>query len=199
MSRAPSRTATRFPADSIFDGNFRVISVLGAGGMGCVLKAQQLDMDRCVAIKIVQSNPDKQGEIVARFRAESKAVSRLNHPNIVKPFRVGVVDDMPYVAMEFVEGETLAAILAREKQLDYRRCRAIFAQILDAVEHAHEHGVVHRDLKPSNIMVSESDSESPQVKIVDFGIALMHDRTQKLTQSGEIVGTAAYISPEVCR
>ena len=178
-------------------GPFRVLSVLGEGGMGCVYLAQQdHPVKRTVAIKLIKAGFTSPGS-VARFAAERQAMARLSHPAIAKMLEAGTTDDgFPYFAMEQIVGSSLIEYCDRQR-LDVEGRLELFVQICRGVEHAHRKGILHRDLKPSNILVTEID-DRPAPKIIDFGIAKaisgsLTDQTV-LTHFG--IGTPSYMSPE---
>jgi serine/threonine protein kinase len=191
----PDRLAPGF----VLDERFEIISFVGQGGMSVVYKARQLQMDRLVAIKLLQRHLHDDDEAVQRFQREAKAVSVLEHPNIVQVYGFGCVDGLLYMAVEFLQGKSLGELLKDEQRLAPERALPIFRQICDALVHAHERGVVHRDLKPSNVMLV---GEPWQVKLVDFGIAKILPESgkdvQQLTRTGSLIGTALYMSPEQC-
>jgi serine/threonine protein kinase len=184
---------------AIIDEKYEVLSLLGKGGMCTVYKAKHLTLDRLVALKVLQRTLVRDEDALPRFKREAIAISGLDHPNIVKVFGFGVHGNAPFMAIEYLEGISLAELLKQEHRLSKERALPIFVQILDALSHAHERGVIHRDLKPSNVMLIGSD----QVKLVDFGIAKIlpepGKELQKLTRTGEVFGTAVYMSPEQCR
>ena len=167
--------------------------------MSVVYKASHLTLGRPVALKVLNRHLLSGGSATERFQREALAVSTLDHPNIVKIFGVGKVADAPYMAMEMLEGESLAELLKREGRLSTERAIPLFCQLLDALAHAHERSIVHRDLKPSNVFIC---SATHNVKLLDFGIAKINagttDGAQKLTATGEIFGTLSYMSPEQC-
>ncbi len=178
-------------------GPFRVLSVLGEGGMGCVYLAQQEEpVRRTVAIKLIKTGFTSPGAM-ARFHAERQAMARLSHPAIAKMLEAGTTDDgFPYFVMEHVDGASLTDYCDRRK-LDVDSRLGLFIQICRGVEHAHRKGILHRDLKPSNILITDVD-DRPAPKIIDFGIAKaisgsLTDQTV-LTQIG--IGTPSYMSPE---
>jgi len=182
-------------------GNYRITSKLGAGGMGEVFLADDTRLERKAAIKFLTTAVSDDPERRNRFFAEAKAASALNHPHVCTVYDVGETDDgVPFIAMEFVAGQSLEAALAKGKPLEISRIVAIAVQVADALDAAHESRVVHRDIKPGNISINERG----HVKVLDFGLAkrLPHDtrnddtRDLQLTQEGEILGTPAYMSPE---
>lgn len=177
--------ARRFP-------QLEIIEPIGHGGMGAVYKARQRDLDRYVALKII--NPQLAGDpaFVERFAREARALARLSHPNIVTVYDFSARDDLCSITMEYVDGPNLRQVL-EAGQLPARDALVLVPQICDALQFAHDQGVVHRDVKPENILV---DSHS-HVKIVDFGLAkLTATDDQLLTASHQVMGTPRYMAPE---
>jgi uncharacterized protein YjbI with pentapeptide repeats/tRNA A-37 threonylcarbamoyl transferase component Bud32 len=174
---------------------------IGQGGMGTVYLGRLKSINKPVAIKRL---PDSVATAVAykRLRREAQAITALNHPGIVQLHDYGLDPDGPYLVMEYVDGETLSERLKRERTLDRETCLQVFDEVCAALAHAHSHGVVHRDLKPSNIMLAKADDGGQRVKLVDFGLAntdLTGDPMQRLTETGEIIGSPLYMSPEQCQ
>lgn len=182
-------------------GHYEVVSKLGEGGMGAVFKAKDTHLDRFVALKVLPHDKVSDPERKRRFTQEAKAASALNHPNIITIYDIASSDGVDYIAMEFVEGKTLEALikagpLKLSETIKYAR------QMADALAAAHAAGILHRDLKPANVMVRESGL----VKVLDFGLAKLTDdsdtsetdttRTMSSTRAGQILGTVAYMSPE---
>ncbi|MEZ5066095.1 MAG: tetratricopeptide repeat protein [bacterium] len=180
-------------------GPFRLLEVLGEGGFGVVYLAEQAEpIRRRVALKLVRPDVDR-GVVIARFETERRAIARMDHPGIAQVFEAGTSDTgRPYFAMEYVDGRPITTY-CDERLLDLRARLRLFADVCDAVQHAHQKGVIHRDLKPSNILVATRD-DKPFAKIIDFGIAKATeeaiDRALTLTREGMIVGTLGYMSPE---
>jgi len=180
-------------------GPYRLLEVLGEGGMGVVYRAEQLEpIQREVALKVLRSGTVG-GQVLKRFEKERQALAVLDHPSIAKVFDAGVTDDgRSYFAMELVDGTTLAAY-CDENRLSVRARVALFVRVCGAVQHAHQKGIVHRDLKPSNVLVSESDGR-PLPRVIDFGIAKATETAEfdgtRLTTDDQVIGTPAYMSPE---
>ena len=182
-------------------GSFEIIASLGAGGMGEVYRARDPRLDRIVAIKLLPAAFSENSERRQRFEQEARSASALNHPNIVTIYELGQDGSSHYIAMELVEGKTLRELLV-SGLLPMRKAIEIAAQIADGLTKAHEAGITHRDLKPENLMVSDDGF----VKILDFGLAKVtapsgerpeiHSTTTSVTDSGLIVGTVGYMSPE---
>lgn len=178
-------------------GRYKVVGRIGEGAMGFVYRGVDPIIQRDVAIKVfkIEAAKERAEELRGRFLAESKAVGRLDHPNIVTVYDAGFTDQgAPYLVMEYLHGTVLTNYLVQGKSLSIERLRDIFLQLLDALAYAHSHGIIHRDIKPANIMLTETG----RVKLMDFGIAKMIDETTgaNLTQSGMIIGTPGYMSPE---
>jgi len=181
-------------------GPYHVLALLGEGGMGQVYLAHQSrPLRRLVALKLVKLGMDSR-EVLARFDAERKVLARLNHPGIAAVHEAGMTPDgRPWFAMEYVAGERIAT-WCDEHRLDVSARLALFALVCDAVQHAHQKGVIHRDLKPSNVLVTEVDGR-PQPKIIDFGVALAMQGDGRVagtrcTREGQLIGTPGYMSPE---
>lgn len=173
-------------------GQYRVQSLLGAGGMGDVYLARQDRPNRPVALKIVRSRPGGDGDLLARFRAEAEAAARLSHPNIVQVYEAGECDRAAFIAMELVEGESLATRLSRAL-LAPPEAAELMCRLAKAVHFAHENGVVHRDLKPSNVLLDRNGVP----KLSDFGLAKVLGSTDSdQTKTGAVLGTPAYMAPE---
>lgn len=178
-------------------GRYRIVSTIGEGAMGVVYRAEDPIIQRDVAIKVfkIDTKSDRQKELRQRFLAEAKAIGRLDHPAIVTIYDAGFTEGgMPYLVMEFVRGKPLTHYLVHGEAIPIPRLIDMFCELLDALAYAHERGIVHRDIKPANIMVTENG----RPKLMDFGIAKVLDETtgQHLTQSGMIIGTPGYMSPE---
>lgn len=174
--------------------HYKVLSKLGEGGMGVVYKAQDLKLDRSVALKFLPPELTRDPEAKQRFVREAKAASALQHNNICVVYDIDQTNDgQMFISMEFLEGETLKKKIENGR-LKIEECLNIATQIALGLARAHEHGIVHRDIKPANIMVTRDG----HVKIVDFGLAKLSGRTM-LTRAGSTVGTIAYMSPEQTR
>jgi serine/threonine-protein kinase len=179
---------------------FRIERKLGEGGMGAVFKAEHVKMNRPCAIKILNSSALDDPESLPRFTREAQMSSRIDHPHAVTIYDYGESEEgLVYLAMEYIEGETLTKLLEREGRLQPERALKIAREIGAALDAAHGLGIVHRDLKPDNIMLARKGSDHDFVKVLDFGIAKMAEDKEKrfdLTQAGLIIGTPYYMSPE---
>lgn len=189
-----------FTSGNIIDEKYEIISCLGKGGMGTVYKAKQDGLSRTVALKILQAGLADDGESWSRFEREAVALAQLSHRNIATFYSYGVWQErVPYIAMEYLDGLSLADTIVKEEKLDWGRSLKLIMQVCDAMSFAHNNGIVHRDLKPSNIILLKHSSEE-LVKVMDFGLAkLLHPdgrEAQKLTQTGMLVGSVQYLSPE---
>ena len=176
-------------------GKYEIEGVLGEGAMGVVYKARDPFIERTVAIKTIRNDlldPNVRDEMLARFKREAQAAGQLSHPGIVSVYEYGEEDNTVFISMEFIQGEELADIFERGEKPKEEHVIGIIIQLLEALSFAHAKGIVHRDIKPSNIIVTTDR----KVKLADFGIA--HVDTSSLTQSGSVLGTPAFMSPEQC-
>jgi serine/threonine-protein kinase len=175
---------------TIIDERYRVVSRIGSGGMAEVYLAEDLQLGRQVALKILQRRFAEDQEFVERFRREASSAAALSHPNVVSVFDRGEWDGTYYIAMEYLPGESLKTIVRRHGAIDPATAIDYVVQILRAARFAHQRGVIHRDLKPHNVIVDEEG----RVRVTDFGIA--RAGASDMTQTGSIMGTAQYLSPE---
>jgi serine/threonine-protein kinase len=175
-------------------GRYAIQSELGRGAMGVVYKATDTALERTVAVKTVNMALEREGadKYEARFYQEARAAGSLNHPNIVTVYDVGKEANVAYMAMEFIEGVELRSLLGEGRALPVSQAVSIAVQVAEGLAYAHQHGVVHRDIKPANIMVVANGP----VKITDFGIARMRAAADELTQTGMMLGSPKYMSPE---
>jgi serine/threonine-protein kinase len=191
------------PEEVIAD-RYRLLALLGEGGMGAVYKAEHVRMGKALAVKILRGAFASDAEAVERFRAEARIVSRLSHPNTIAVFDFGEIEGGAgfYLAMEYVPGKDLAAVLREEGALPEARAVEIGQQILGSLAEAHDAGIVHRDVKPANVMLTRTRSGEDLVKVLDFGIAKLRDEGSPghtTTSVGAIVGTPSYLAPEHAR
>ena len=190
-------------------GRYKIVSRIATGGMGKVYRAEQQALDRIVALKILSSpepdghmeqdgDPGPAEDFRSRFVREASICAKLTHPNTVRIFDYGhTEDDIYFIVMEHVDGVTLRRLLRHEKRLDPGRVARITLQVCSAVSEAHESGIIHRDLKPSNILITRRGEDLEFVKVVDFGLVRpIHQQDDIVTQTGHIVGSPRYMSPE---
>jgi predicted Ser/Thr protein kinase len=174
-------------------GRYRIVRLLGRGGMGSVYLAHDGQLDRSVALKVPHFTPEDGPEILDRFYREARSAATLEHPNVCPIFDVGQIDGHHYVSMAFIEGRPLADLVEADKRLSQRQAAILVRQLAMAMAEAHRRGIIHRDLKPANIMINPRH----EPVIMDFGLARRSDkRDARLTKSGAIVGTPAYMPPE---
>ena len=194
---------TTIEPGSVVDQKFEIISVLGRGGMGTVYRAMQRGLDRMVALKFLQTEMVEDEESKQRFLREAHALSVLTHKNIAAFYSYGIwQNQIPYIAMELLEGQSLSEVLSSEGQLGWARSCAIIEQVSDAMDYAHNAGIIHRDLKPGNIVLLKQNVQesSDFVKVMDFGLSKVSAQSggQRLTLTGELIGSVKYMSPEQC-
>src|SRR5262245_49219376 len=177
---------------------YRILGPLGRGGMGMVYRAMQEGTDRVVALKVIRPDllagmsPEQRHEAVKRFMTEARAAARLGHQNIVPVFEVGEVDGRPFYSMQYVEGGSLADLIAIVP-LEPRRAAAYLEQVARAVHEGHRHAILHRDLKPANFLV---EAATDRAFVADFGLAKLAEEGQEGTRTGAVMGTPPYMSPE---
>jgi eukaryotic-like serine/threonine-protein kinase len=192
-----TRTTEHRPPKQV--GPYRIIDVLGSGGMGVVYLAEQEEpIRRRVALKVIKRGLDSE-QVVARFEVERHALALMNHPNVAQVFDAGIADDgRPYFAMEYVQGERITDYCDRRRLKMVDRLR-LFQHVCSAIQHAHQRGIIHRDIKPSNVLVAEHE-EKPVPKVIDFGVAKATRKDPAggtlLTEQGQLLGTPEYMSPE---
>jgi serine/threonine protein kinase len=192
----PSPSAPTLSALSGELGRYRIEKQLGQGGMGSVYKAYDTELHRHVALKVPQFGPDDGGEVLERFKQEARTAATLRHTNLCQVFDVGTIDGTFFLTMEFIEGQSLESYVAAQKGVSQRFIAMVMARLARALKTAHAKNVIHRDLKPSNIMMREADGTLEPV-IVDFGLARRIDPgSARLTQSGMVIGTWPYMTPE---
>ena len=179
-------------------GDFRIEGELGHGGMGVVYRATQLSLGRPVALKVIASALTDEGGFRDRFVRESRLAASLDHPNVIPVYAAGEHEGVLYIAMRFVEGTDLRALIRRERALDPLRAAGVIAQVASALDAAHESGLVHRDVKPANVLVA-SRGGGEHVYLTDFGLTKRSASESSLTAAGEWVGTLDYVAPEQVR
>jgi serine/threonine-protein kinase len=184
-------------------GRYRVTSLIGSGGMGAVYRAEHLQLQKTVALKVLNAEMAAHREAALRFEREAMVSARIQHPNVVNATDSGrLPDGSLYLVLEYVAGSSLRQLLDREQRLPTARALAIGAQIADALSAAHAGDVVHRDLKPGNVMLLSHDGDPEFVKVLDFGLARVvgsDEVGEPLTRSGSVFGTPEYMSPEQAR
>lgn len=180
------------------DGRFLITSYLGMGAMGSAFCATQLDLNRDVCIKFLKGDVLRDHDAIARFKREARALASMQHPNIVRCYAFGLLNQFyPYLAMELIEGQSLKQVICQQP-MTWQRTVSIMIQACSALSYAHEHGFVHRDVKPENIMLTR-DGECEIAKIVDFGLVGKRPGEQvvaTLTDPHSLVGTVNYMAPE---
>jgi len=177
--------------NTLFDGRYRIVRKLGSGGMANVYLAEDEDLGRRVAIKILNERYANDDLFIERFRREAKSAAALSHPNIVSVYDRGEAEGTYYIAMEVIEGRSLKELIMTRGPLPIEEALAYTHEILEALRFAHRHGIIHRDIKPHNILIGE------RLKVTDFGIA--RAGASQMTEAGSIMGTAQYLSPEQAR
>lgn len=194
--RVPMGEATRLLGKTV-GGKYTIQSVIGQGGMAVVYQAFDNLIERPVVIKVMQawlSNDERANE---RFKRECQLTAQLNHPNIIRVYDGGLLNNHePYLVMEYVAGESLRRALDRHGPVPLKTAAALVIQICRGLREAHEAGIIHRDLKPDNVLVEAVKGSTQHIKILDFGIAYLVAGAHRLTQTGKLIGTPAYIAPE---
>jgi serine/threonine-protein kinase len=186
------------PAGTILGDSYRITRLIGIGGMGAIYEATHVGSGKRVAIKMMSKELSAHPEALARFRREVQVTTELNHPNIIEVVDVGASPDgVPYLVMEYLDGEDLEARLERDGRVPLPVAVQIIKQVASALSVAHAEGVVHRDLKPGNVFLLRTADGSVFVKVVDFGISkVLRAATTKLTMATAVVGTPEFMSPE---
>jgi serine/threonine-protein kinase len=185
----------------VVDGRYKVIEVIGRGGMGVVYKVEHARMGKIAAMKVLHKDLAQDPDVVRRFEREAALVSRLDHPNTAHVFDFGAVPDGLYLIMEMVRGQDLGHIVERDGPLPFARAAPLFIQVCGALGEAHDLGIVHRDLKPENVLVTRTTGGRDFAKVLDFGLAKLENRDTNPEATGktEIVGTPYFMSPEQIR
>lgn len=173
------------------DGRYEIRELIGVGGMAYVYRCYDIIDDREVSIKILKDEFLNNEDFCRRFKNESKAIAMLSHPNIVKVYDVSFGDVIQYIVMEYIDGITLKEYISQQGVVDWKTTIHLVSQILSALQHAHQHGVIHRDIKPQNIMLTENGT----IKVTDFGIARFSDNNTR-TMTDQAIGSVHYIAPE---
>src|SRR5579859_6499172 len=172
-------------------GQYEILSLVGKGGMAMVYRARQASIERDVAIKVMKPDLADAEDFVRRFQREAKAIASLSHPFILKVFDYGQQGDLVYLVMELLRGGSLSDLI-RQQSLSPDAASRILEQVASALDYAHERGIIHRDLKPHNVLLDEKGN----AHLTDFGIAKILGTNVTVTQSGLVMGTPAYMSPE---
>jgi serine/threonine-protein kinase len=199
---SPTQPKDPFIGRDILNGQFQILQKIGSGGMGSVYKALQPAMNRMVAVKILHPKLTSRKDLASRFRREARAMSHLTHPNTVKVFLYGELEDGSlYIVMEFLEGKNLNQTVRAEGPMAPERAIPILVQVCNALEEAHRAGIIHRDLKPENIFLCQQGGIKDYAKVLDFGLAKVTEREMRpgsiiLTQEGMVFGTPEFMSPE---
>src|SRR4051812_17659210 len=197
-----ARQQDPFIGRDILNGQFQILQKIGSGGMGSVYKALQPAMNRMVGVKILHPKLTNRKDLVSRFRREARAMSHLTHPNTVKVFLYGELEDGSlYIVMEFLDGKNLNQTVRAEGPMPIERALPILIQVCGALEEAHRAGIIHRDLKPENIFLCQQGGLRDYPKVLDFGLAKVTEREMRpgsliLTQEGMVFGTPEFMSPE---
>lgn len=189
------------PPGTLIDSRFKILGLLGEGGMAAVYRAEQFGVKRTVALKIMHLSLEARPDQRARFLREAQVLARFDHPGIVQFFHFGIADGHPYLAMEFCAGSPLTSVIdGDDGLLPWTRAVGLMALVAEALAYTHECGVIHRDLSPLNILVQKLDEGGFAIKVVDFGLALFKQTgAETLTLTGSLVGSVRYMSPEQCR
>ena len=177
---------------TIVGHRYRIIDLIGTGGMAHVYRAVNLSTHKVVAIKVLKSEFRNDAEFLRRFEREARAVLHLSHENIVRAYDVGDTDGLPYIVLEYVDGRTLKDILVENGPMPPRIAVALVVQVLDALDAAHAAGIIHRDVKPQNVIVTQSG----KVKLMDFGIARDVNANTVTFSGATVLGSVHYLSPE---
>jgi serine/threonine protein kinase len=176
----------------VLDGRYHVVSRMARGGMATVYEAVDSRLDRTIALKVMHPGLAEDEEFVSRFIREAKSAARLSHPNVVAVYDQGADDGHVFLAMEHVAGRTLRDLLREVGRLRPRHALEVFEPMLAALGAAHQAGIVHRDVKPENVLLSDDG----RVKVADFGLARAVANATSHTNSGILMGTVGYLSPE---
>jgi eukaryotic-like serine/threonine-protein kinase len=185
----------------IVDGRYRVLEVIGRGGMGVVYRVEHLRMGKIAAMKVLHRDLAQDPDVVARFEREAAAVSRLHHPHTVQVFDFGNTNGALYLIMELIRGQDLARVIERDGPMPWARAAPLLAQVCGALQEAHELGIVHRDLKPENVLITRSTAGRDYAKVLDFGLAKLEQpkAPKRETERQAIVGTPYFMAPEQIR
>jgi serine/threonine-protein kinase len=185
----------------VVDGRYRVLEVIGRGGMGVVYRVEHLRMGKIAAMKVLHRDLAQDPDVIDRFEREAAVISKLHHPHTVQVFDFGTAQGALYLIMEYVRGRDLARIIERDGPMPWARAAPLLAQICGALSEAHEAGIVHRDLKPENVLITRSTAGRDYAKVLDFGLAKLNGRNapKRETERHAIVGTPYFMAPEQIR
>ena len=191
------RVITNMPLKigSIIDGRYRVNARIGHGGMAEVYEATDVINKRIVAIKLIREDVMQNPVNLKRFENEAMIAASLNHPNIIKVYNHGMVDNRPYIANEYIKGQTLKDVLDFRGSLSIEEALSIMIQLADTMAYAHQHNIIHRDIKPQNMYLLSDGT----LKLGDFGIAQADGFNDNLTSTGDIIGSVHYLAPEIAK
>lgn len=175
-------------------GRYKILKMIGGGGMANVYLAHDMILDRDVAVKMLRLDFANDEEFIRRFHREAQSATSLAHPNIVSIYDVGEENDLYYIVMEYVDGQTLKQYILQNSPIPTETALEIMQQLTSAISHAHQNDIVHRDIKPHNILLDKNGN----VKVTDFGIAMALSATS-ITQTNSVLGSVHYLSPEQAR
>jgi serine/threonine protein kinase len=189
------------PLGALLEGKYRLVRILGRGGMGVVYEASHELLGKAVALKVLAPELAGRKEMVARVMREARAAGATGHPNVVLVTDMGTHEGLPFFVMELLAGENLAELLVRRTRLGVRRATTIVMDVLSALQAVHDRGIVHRDLKPANVMLADDGAGAEVVKVLDFGISKVADSADDpvTTKTGHVMGTPQFMSPEQAR
>jgi serine/threonine-protein kinase len=186
-----------FKPGEVLDGRYRIVKVIGEGGMGTVYLAEHVLIHRRVAVKVLHPEYATDAEVIERFMNEARAAGTLGHPNIVESTDMGFTGNhVPYIVFEYLEGTLLTDEVYRVGGLPVRRAVRIAQQIASALHAAHNAGIVHRDLKSDNVFLTDKDDALDHVKVLDFGISRFLEKEDEATRTGMVMGTPEFMAPE---
>jgi tRNA A-37 threonylcarbamoyl transferase component Bud32 len=195
-----SKITDKLKEGSIFAEKYEILRFLGSGGICTIYLARHMHMNKNVALKLLKAHYAAETKQVQRFQRESQATCKLSHANIVAVHDFGISQDgQPYIIMDYLDGVSLSGGIDSFGAIPWQKAVSIFMQICEGLQYAHANGVLHRDLKPANIMLVEENGKQSVAKIVDFGLAKTVDTGADLTNTGELLGSPTYMSPEQCR
>lgn len=188
----------RFNVGEVIAQKYLLLNLVGRGASGEVFRSRNILAGNVLALKLLMEDASRNATLVQRFFREARAINRVGHPNIVSVFDAGFADGIPYLAMEYLAGESLGQVLERMHKLSLPCAVAIMLKVLDALEAAHRAQIVHRDLKPANVFLRSNANSAPTIKLLDFGVAKIREEGEGSirTESGMILGTPDYLSPE---